>query len=498
MTTLPVTSAAPDKDTISGIINLRPEQFTLYPSSYVRADDSELILCKIKGTKKILAIGRGKLLSGLSGDCVSETAKLCPLSHGNRLILNQYLPYTAPTAFGKNAATFGTGDRLGLATPGHIRCFRNSKAKPVLAQQSKRELDLTGRTYEQVLDDVCFAVFQEGYRGGFGADGDHLKKIEDIREALDCGYTMITLDCSEKIGRGIENPGSRAAVDAYEKLSDGYRGRIERSYLGKGFVVSDEEYFFSIEELMRCALIYAGAVDFVKEVYYGCLKKAGYPVDFELSIDETESVTSAEGHLFVAMELEYYGVEVTSMAPRFIGEFQKGIDYIGDLSQFEDQLKQHANIARHFGYKLSIHSGSDKFTVFPTIGKYTGGLLHVKTSGTSWLEAVGAVAELDPALYRKIHDTALEHFDEAKEFYHVSGDPGKVEDPAGRKDEALADYLKDDNARQLLHITYGYILANPGIKKELCRILEENEDHYYGRLVSHIGRHLAMIGLAGV
>ena len=186
-----------------------------------------------------------------------------------------------------------------------------------------------------MLDDVCFAVFQEGYRGGFGADGDHLKKIEDILEALDCGYTMITLDCSEKIGRGIENLSCQAATAAYENLSTDYRNRIEHFYLGRGFAVGGGEYFFSKDELTRCALIYSGAVDFVREVYYDFLKKVEHPVDFELSIDETESVTSPEGHLFVAMELEHNRIEVTSLAPRFVGEFQKGIDYIGDLSQFE-------------------------------------------------------------------------------------------------------------------------------------------------------------------
>jgi hypothetical protein len=114
------------------------------------------------------------------------------------------------------------------------------------------------------LDDVCFAVFQEGYRGGFGADGDHLKKEDDIREALEAGYTMITLDCSEKIGRGIEALTHEALAQAYEKLPRDYRIRIEEFYLSKGFPINGKEYRFSRDELMRCALIYGGAVDFVR------------------------------------------------------------------------------------------------------------------------------------------------------------------------------------------------------------------------------------------
>jgi hypothetical protein len=251
------------------------------------------------------------------------------------MVLNQYLPFTTPSAFGRKTATFGAGDRLGLATPGHIRSFQGSRAKPVLAQQSKRELTLTGRNYERVLDDVCFAVFQEGYRGGFGADGDHLKKPEDIADALGCGYTMITLDCSDIIGRGIEGLSDREAEAVYGSFPSEYRNRIENAYLSKGFPIGGEEYFFTRVELIQYALIYSKAVDFVREIYFDYLKKVDHPVDFELSIDETESVTTAQGHLFVAMELEYSKVEVTSLAPRFIGEFQKGIYYIGDFTEFE-------------------------------------------------------------------------------------------------------------------------------------------------------------------
>ncbi len=482
-------------ETICKTLNIRPEQVAFYASSYVEQEDGRFLLCKVDGSKKILATGQGEFFSQLDGTCLSGDVKLCPLTHQNRLILNKHLTYTLPSAFGRQTATFGVGDRLGLASPGHIRCFKNSKAKPILAQQSKRELDLTGRTYEQVLDDVCFAVFQEGYRGGFGADGDHLKNAEDIKDALDCGYTMITLDCSERIGRGIENLNASELTGIYEKLPAEYRSRIENSYLSKGFPIGNNTYYFTKEELMRCALIYGSAIDFVKEIYLLYFKAVVRPVDFELSIDETESITTAQGHLFVSMELGYNDVEVTSLAPRFIGEFQKGIDYIGDRDEFEVQLKQHAAIAKHFGYKLSIHSGSDKFSVFPIIGKYTEGILHLKTSGTTWLEAIGTIAEKNPELYRKIHEKALEHFEESKVHYYVSGDPGKVDAPSVRKDETLADYLKDDNSRQLLHITYGFILGDPALKKELYETLKENEDHFYDRLTSHIGRHLDLIQL---
>lgn len=480
---------------IKKALDIEPEQIKEYPSSYAKVEEDELFLCKIGEVKKILAIGQGIFFSKLEGTSLADTVKLCPLSHQNRLVLNQYLPYTLPSAFGRQVATFGLGDRLGKATPGHIRSIKNYNVKPILAQQSKRELDLTGRSFEQVLDDVCFAVFQEGYQGGFGADGDHLKKIADIEDALHCGYTMITLDCSEKIGRGIENLSEYEVNEIYKNFPSDYRSRVEGSYLSKGFLIGGETYYFSKEDLIRCVLIYHDTIDFVKEVYFDCLGKAKQAVDYELSIDETESITTAQGHLFVAMELEYHKVPVTSLAPRFVGEFQKGIDYIGNIDEFERHLKQHASIADYFGYKLSIHSGSDKFRVFPMIGDYTGGRLHLKTSGTSWLEAVDTIAEENPLLYRKIHRKALEHFNEAKILYKVFADLDKVDALDLRKDEELGDYLKKDDSRQLLHISYGFILGDPALKSELNHTLEMNEEHYYERLIKHIGRHLDLINL---
>jgi hypothetical protein len=122
-------------------------------------------------------------------------------------------------------------------------------------------------------------------------------------------------------------------------------------------------------------------------------------------------------------------------------------------------------------------------------------LLHLKTSGTTWLEAIGTVAEKSPALYRRIHQKALVHFEESKAHYYVSGDPDKAASLSSKQDESLIDYLKDDNSRQLLHITYGFVLGDPALKKELYAILRENEEHYYGRLTSHIGRHLDLLQL---
>lgn len=472
----------------------------IYGRSYSELNGTKVVMIKENNKKYLLATGDGELFNALKGE-VEDGCKLAPVTHENRLVLNKYFDYTVPKAFGTQIATIGLGDRLGIASPGHIKTVEGKDVRPILAQQSIRELNMTGRTYHDVLDAASYAVFQEGYKDGFGADGDHLKVESDIQMSLDLGFTMITLDCSEKIDNTIDGSSTAEREAKYAALPEAVRKHYEDRYLDKSFEVGGTSIRYDKATLIENVLIYGEAVNFVEHVYHTYIQKAGRPVDFEISIDETETPTAPESHFFVAKELYSRGLEIYSMAPRFIGEFQKGIDYVGDLEQFEKELKIHAAIADDFGYKLSIHSGSDKFSVFSMIGKYTKGRFHVKTAGTNWLEAVRTVAKVNPDLYRRIHQFALDNFDEAKKFYHVSTDLSKVPALDQVSDQDLNDaYMNEDNGRQLLHITYGLILQAKDdqgkslFKDEFFRTLSEQEDAYEESLIAHIGKHLQLLG----
>ena len=162
-------------------------------------------------------------------------------------------------------------------------------------------------------------------------------------------------------------------------------------------------------------------------------------------------------------------------------------------------MKVHAEIARHFGHKLSIHSGSDKFSVFPIIGRETRGVFHVKTAGTNWLEAVKVIAMVDPALYRELHKFALESFTEASTYYHVTTNLSNIPDVDTLSDEELPELFKQNDARQLIHITYGLILTakNPDgtsrFKDKMYKIWKEKESVYNEALFSHIGHHMELL-----
>ena len=143
---------------------------------------------------------------GFEGETFEAAGKEWTISeetHAAAGILREEFPFTAPCSVLKKDRSVGVGDRLGIATPGHVRVFEDYDAYPVLAQQSIRELNLTNRTFEHVLDCATFAVFREDFTRGFGADGDHLKTPDEVAYAIGCGYTMITLDCSEHIRNDV-------------------------------------------------------------------------------------------------------------------------------------------------------------------------------------------------------------------------------------------------------------------------------------------------------
>lgn len=474
---------------------------TVYKRSKAEHEGVRLLMVKDRSEKKIIATGEGKLYDDLEGTELQAGRKACPLTHHNRLVLNRYFDYTVPKAFGPNVATIGLGDRLGLASPGHIESVRDKEIKPILAQQSVRELELTNRAFEDVLDASCFAVFQEGYKGGFGADGDHLKDEAHIQQSLDLGMSMLTLDCSDYIRHEIETASEKEVREQYDQLPQEEKERYERQYLHTPINIDDLSFTLDERHLMENVLIYREAIAYMRHIYHRYIRKQDRPIDFEISIDETKTATTPFAHFFVANELKQADVEIVSLAPRFCGEFQKGIDYIGDIEQFERELREHAIIADHFGYKLSIHSGSDKFSVFPLIAKYTKGRFHVKTAGTNWLEAVRVIGETNPGLYRRMHRYALEHFEETLKYYHVTPDFSNVAPLEEVADKELPNYMDNDDARQLLHVTYGLLLTAKDdsghfmFRDAIFTTLNEKEMDYRQALVRHIGNHLKSLGL---
>jgi hypothetical protein len=222
------------------------------------------------------------------------------------------------------------------------------------------------------------------------------------------------------------------------------------------------------------------------EMVYDILRSKLPEFDIEVSIDEGERDTTPEDHIFVVEYLHQKGIDFKSLAPKFPGEFQKGIDYQGNIKEFEESLIKHYSLAKNLeGYRLSLHSGSDKFSIYKIFYKITQGNFHIKTSGTSWLEAVKVIAKFDPDLFLELYNIALENLEESKKAYKV--DIKKEDFPIEIKEDLLA-FLSKKEVRQLFHISYGILLYEK--RDDIYSILDKYEEDHYKFVYENIKRHL--------
>jgi len=168
------------------------------------------------------------------------------------------------------------------------------------------------------------------------------------------------------------------------------------------------------------------------------------------------------------------------------------VDYIGDLTAFEEAYRNHAAVARTFGnYKLSLHSGSDKFSIYPIAVRHSQGAVHLKTAGTSYLEALRTIAAQIPGLFREILAFAVTRYHQDRASYHVSADIARLPDLRVMADGDLAGVLNDFHAREVLHVTYGSVLNHPSLRKSLFDELLRHRAAYEVDLERHFDRHCA-------
>ena len=469
-------------------------QGDIYPASLATTGATMFALAKLPdGQKRLLVQGDA---SGFAGELRDELL-VCELSPANAAALRSRLAWLNPVPLGRQTS-FGFGDRLGSATPGHIASLRTADPDhfiaPIFAQQSVRENTRTGRTPQEVLDDAMWGIFQEGWQEPWGADADHIKGTADLPPFIAAGYTFYTIDPSDY----VDNEAQTDSLDTLRQKADllpwGEMGTtydaLQMQYCTGTLLAGELPLKFDEETFLRAVVKYGPAV-LHTAVIAAVLDKemTGKGYDLEMSVDETDTPTSIHEHYFIASELRRRGIPVVSLAPRFVGKFQKGVDYMGDIDEFDLELARHMAILHYFDrYKISIHTGSDKFSIYGTINDQAQGYVHVKTAGTSYLEALRVVACQDPALFRQMLDLAHQNFEKDRKSYYVDCDPQKV--PAGSElgDGDLPDLLEQFDARQLLHVTFGSILDAYG--DELAIFITEHESDYRTGLETHFARHL--------
>ena len=467
----------------------------VYPQSIVEQDGVTYFLGTSRsGERQLGIVGRADGFAGATND---QGAQLCSCTHENAAALRERLPWLNPSPLGRQTS-FGFGDRIGSATPGHIQALRATGAEgqiaPIFGQQSVRENARTGRTPQQVVDDAMWGVFQEGWRAPWGADADHVKEIADLAPFVAAGYTFYTIDPSDHVDNAAQKDSpqtlrEKVARLPWDALGTTYQAMRAR-YCQEPFALGGLDLAFEEGTLLRALAKYGRAIAHTASIAAALTTQMrGAPYDLEMSVDETDTPTSTHEHFFIANELLDRDLPVVSLAPRFVGKFQKGVDYMGDIGEFEAELARHVAIMEHFDdYKLSVHTGSDKFSIYPIVARHTNGRVHVKTAGTSYLEALRLMAALDPGSFRKMLDDARAHFEHDRKSYFLDAVLDKVPASNALDDAALPALLDQFDARQVLHVAFGTILTTYG--ETIYNTLAARESEYRAYLERHFVRHL--------
>jgi len=467
-----------------------------YPESQVSYEGATYWLERsADGAKRLVAVADDEsAFRGFAGTTERTNGQVrlaADTTPENAQALRSALPWLTPSRFGLHTSV-GFGDRLGLATPGHVRALKTvgGPINPVFAQQSIREMGRCHRTPRNVLDDATWGAFQAGWTTPVGGDADHLEQLEDIDDTVAAGFVFYTLDPKAEVDPEAEHAEAAVIQQKVETLDwpslDSDLATFRKSYVGHRIDLEHEAIELDEESVVRAMAKYGPSLAHAMAMYRR-LREKGIDCEVEFAVDETDYPTKPAEHVVVVSELQRLGMDFVSFAPRFVGRFEKGVEYIGELDELQRDFEIHAEIARALGpYKLSLHSGSDKYSTYPLIAEATKGVVHLKTAGTSWAEALRVIAHNDPDLMREVLALALDSFEANRKSYHLSCDPTKI--PTDPTDDQVAQLMDRVDSRQVLHVGYGAILEEFGPR--MYQVWNDNEEEHYRIIADHFVKHL--------
>jgi hypothetical protein len=406
----------------------------------------------------------------------------------------------------------GTGDRFAHQAKAQLQAcveaLRNGVEVVPVWNKSNREHTIIGSEPLSVRHAAAAAVKALAWKLPYFCDADHITLATVGRFLDSCDF--YTIDVADFIGQAAQ----AEEIDNFVKRHPELLGSIQ---LEK----TDEAFEITQESLRQTAQKYLTAAKKAGEVYRTILaaKGAGNFIP-EVSMDETETAQSPAELLIILAAIADEGIPVQTIAPKFSGRFNKGVDYIGDVAQFEREFALDvaaiAYAVRQYGLpenlKLSVHSGSDKFSIYPaihsTIKRFNAGV-HLKTAGTTWLEELIGLAEAGGeglALAKEIYSEAYAHRAELCAPYAtvIDIDAAKLPSPdevRGWSSEQYTSALRhvrgaaayNSSLRQLLHVGFK-VAAKMG--NRYLDLLEANEAVIARNVTENLyNRHIAPVFL---
>lgn len=386
--------------------------------------------------------------------------------------------------------SIGTGDRFEHQGEAQLRAVMRAAAKGVeitpVWNKSNREHNIVHSEPTGTRREADTAVAALGWEGPYLVDADHINlgNVDRFIAVSD----FFTLD----VAMYINKPAAAEAVTAFKQSCAVFGSEVRIPGIPEPIVITEEL-------LETVAAKYLSAIQEAGKIYRHIESEKG-PGTFvtEVSMDEVEAPQTPVDMLFILKMIADLGIPAQTIAPKFTGRFNKGVDYVGDVAQFAREFEQDVLVidyaVKNFGLpanlKLSVHSGSDKFTIYPImaeiIHKYDKGL-HLKTAGTTWLEEVIGLAvaggeALETA--KMIYTKALGRKEELCAPY---ADVIDIDDNRLPSAEEVATWSSDKFANTLRHIP-GHPDYNPHFRQLIhvgYKVAAEMDDHYTNLLKEH-------------
>ncbi|MCI0708168.1 MAG: tagaturonate epimerase family protein [Ignavibacteriae bacterium] len=393
--------------------------------------------------------------------------------------------------------SLGIGDRFGLEGVAQLRALQKAEAEGAIVvpvwNKSNREHTIIGTVPDDVRGEADAAVKMCGWKHSYYVDADHIG-FTTVEKFLNSS-NFFTIDVADYIGKEA----SQESVEGFLRAMDDYTGILSIPGIPAPFEVNDSL-------LKSIARKYLYAIEEAGKVYRAIAAKKGEGNFItEVSVDEASSPQTPAELFFILAALAQEKVPIQTIAPKFTGSFLKGIDYVGDIKkfarEFEDDLAVIAYAIKTFklpqSLKLSVHSGSDKFSLYSIMHqavKKSGAGLHLKTAGTTWLEEIIGLAAAGGeglVLAKDVYAQAIQRYDELCKPYLTVIDinKAKLPDPKIVASWSSQQYVAalqhnqssdsyDRNFRQLVHVSFR-IAAEMGqrylgLLKECRKEVEEN------------------------
>lgn len=294
------------------------------------------------------------------------------LNPNNAAIIRHLISWARPTACGTEGMSIGITDSATLDIPKEIKSFEGKQVKPVIVKYPENTTDENPRNLLVAIDSATWGVLESGYKEGYGVISSGIKENDDVVKCLLYGYSMIGIDCSDKIDLTVDELTDNEVEAKYNELEESFREAMTKSYLENDFFLDNQTLHYTPRILRRAVLKYGESIMFAQNIYTTYLNNTPWDIDFEVSLVKKDQIVSPHEHFLIGFELTRNKIKLSS------------IELDGsNVDAIKTDLIMHSAIANKCNYRLTIKNADALMDEYDAIKKTLGSKGFLKLNSNS-------------------------------------------------------------------------------------------------------------------